>query len=331
MKKESKIEDIIKKGPPIKLVSYLEILEKKKKRRERIFGIEKDLMGYCFHIGKISYGCMTCFKDVKYSFSEKLGSKCNLNCSYCFSGINSCERTEEDVNNSLTQRYRDSLNDNYLGNEPKLFAFTDGEPLLYLKRMEKYMLSLKEIEKRTKTKPYYKIYTNGVLANKDNLKKIKEMGIHEIRFHPSASSFSNEVYKNMEMAVELGFIVAVEEPCWPKNKEKLFEMLPIINKIGVRHLQMCSVEVYDHNLGAIYNDYPQGTFFHDTLLHLYDDGLVYDIMEEVLKKKYKFSVLDCSSEVHRIIRANSKKVVPCGTEEEFKKVFLNPWEEKLIN
>ncbi len=321
----------IKNGPPIKIVSFLEILEKRKKRREEIDGIEEDFFGYCRHVGKISYGCITCFKDLKYSFAEGLGNKCNLNCGYCLSNRKLGEKTNEQIDDNIAQHHRNSLNDDYnKEGEPKVFGFTLGEPLLYMDRMEKYMLHLKEIERRTKTKPYYKVYTNGLLATNDILKKLKEIGINEIRFHPSASNFSEEVYKNMKSAVDLGFIVAVEEPSWPKNKEKLFKMLPIINEIGIKHMQMCSVEVYDYNIGEIYNEYPQGLFFHDTLLHLYDEGLVYDIMEEVIRKKYNFSVLDCSNEVHRFIRANSRKVVNIVDKSEEEKVFLNPWKEGFI-
>ncbi len=316
--------------PPIKKVSFLEILEKRKKKREKIKEIQEDFLGYCIHVGKISYGCRSCFKDSKYNLSEALGWKCNLNCSYCFSNKNLTEKTENQIDDMIGRHYRNSLNPDYGKRGPTGFAFTMGEPLLYMKRMEKYMYHLKEIEKRTGNRPYYKLYTNGVLATKKTLKKLKEIGIDEIRFHPSASNFSAKVYKNMEEAVKTGFIVAVEEPCWPKNRKKLFEMLPIIDKIGVKHLQMCIVEVYDYNIAEIYKDYPSGLFFHDNLLHMYDEGLVYDIMEKVLKKKYKFSVLDCSNEVHRHNRSQSRKVVEACEKEEGEKVFFNPWKEGII-
>jgi pyruvate formate-lyase activating enzyme-like uncharacterized protein len=316
--------------PPIKKANFLKILEKRKTQREKIEGIQEHFLGYCVHVGKISYGCMGCFRDVKYSFSEALGWKCNLNCSYCFSNKNLVEKTEKQIDDMIGSHYRNSLNPDYGKVGPRGFAFTMGEPLLYMKRLEKYMYHLKEIEKRTGNRPYYKLYTNGVLATKDILKKIKKIGIDELRFHPSASNFSTEVYKNMEEAVKMGFIVAVEEPCWPKNRKKLFEMLPIIEKIGVRHLQMCIVEVYDYNIASIYKDYPEGIFFHDQLLHMYDEGLVYDIMEEVIDKKYKFSVLDCSNEVHRLNRCQSKRVAEACEKDEEKKVFFNPWEEGIL-
>jgi pyruvate formate-lyase activating enzyme-like uncharacterized protein len=315
-------------SPPIKKVSFLRILEKRKKQRESIAGIRENFLGYCIHIGKISYGCMGCFKGIRYGVSEALGWKCNLNCSYCFSNKNLKEKTEEQIDDVIGIHYRNSLNPDYAKAEPMIFAFTMGEPLLYLKRLEKYMYHLKEIEKRVGNRPYYKLYTNGVLATKKILKKMKEIGINELRFHLSASNFSAEVYKNMKEAVRFGFIVAVEEPCWPKNREKLFGMLPLLDKIGVKHLQMCMVEVYEHNIASIYNDYPKGLFFHDTLLHMYDEGLVYDIMREVLEKKYKFSVLDCSNEVHRLSKGKSKHVATIY--EDGKEVFLNPWEKGLI-
>ena len=43
-------------------------------------------------------------------------------------------------------------------------------------------------------------------------------------------------------------------------------------------------------------------------MHLYDEGLVYDLMEEVVAKGYSFSVLDCNSFVKTIQRSPGKLV-----------------------
>ncbi len=314
-------------GPPIKKASFLDILDKRRARRKKIKGIEYHYSDYCIHVGKISYGCITCFNPSLYSYSALLGNKCNLRCNYCFAeNLDKPELPESFIDDSITAHFRESLYPDYgEKGKPYGFAFTDNEPLLYMKRLKKYMKALKEIEEKKKTRPYYKLYTNGLLANKENLKTLKEIGIHELRFHPSASNFSKEVYKNMEEAVKMGFIVAVEEPSYPKNKKKLMEMLPIIEKIGVKHLQMCVVEVYPNNMSAIFADHPNGLFYHDHLFHLYDEGLVYDIMEEVIKKKYNFSVLDCGPESHRIQKAPSKMIFPPGNEKDIEETFFNPF------
>jgi len=315
----------MKLGPPIKKVSFLEILEKRKKHRESIKGIKNNFLGHCIHVGKISYGCKNCYTSTKYNFSESLGTKCNLNCKYCLGKKNLPEKTEAQIDDKIAMHYRNSLNPDYGKVGPQGFAFTMGEPLLYIDRMEKYMKALKEIEKNKGTNPYYKVYTNGTLANKKTLKRLKKIGIMELRFHPSASNFSEVVYKNMEEAVKMGFIVAVEEPAYPKHREGLFKMLPRIDKIGVKHLQMCVVEVYDYNIGEIYSDYPEGLFFHDYHLHLYDEGLTYDIMKEVLDKKYKFSVLDCSPETHRHSHSISKRAADAVTEKDIEETIYDPW------
>jgi hypothetical protein len=55
-------------------------------------------------------------------------------------------------------------------------------------------------------------------------------------------------------------------------------------------------------------------------MHLYDDGLTYDLMEEVLAKKYDYSVLDCSCFVKSYQRSPAKYIIheePVGLAAEY--------------
>jgi len=181
-----------------------------------------------------------------------------------------------------------------------LLAFANGYQGLFLRANA----VIKLIEKRHGYKIYKKLYTNGLLASEDTLAFLKnELDINEIRFHLSASKFSENVYRNMQTASDMGFVVVVEEPSLPSHREQLFEMLPRIETIGVRHLDICEVEITQHNIQKLHALFPDGGMYRNACYHLYDEGLVYDLIEEVIKRKYTFSVIDCNSDRERFARS----------------------------
>jgi pyruvate formate-lyase activating enzyme-like uncharacterized protein len=191
--------------------------------------------------------------------------------------------------------------------EAVVISFTGGgEPLMHMDAMQDYMHFYRGIEPRMKIRPWYYLYSNGVLADRNMLLRLKEMGFDEIRFHLGASDFAEGVYRNMEEAVSILDTVTVETPAWPPHREKLFEMLPILDEIGVKHLNLGQVELTASNRERIAEVMPDAEIFQCHNIHLDDHGLAYDIMAEVLRKGYRFSVLDCNAFVKSIQRSPGK-------------------------
>jgi pyruvate formate-lyase activating enzyme-like uncharacterized protein len=189
-------------------------------------------------------------------------------------------------------------------------SFTGGgEPLIYLEMITDFIALYHDIEEHIETKPWYYLYTNGILADLDTVLRLKDLGFDEIRFHLGASDFSEKVYENMAKAVRHLNTVTVETPAWPLHREKLFKMLPIIEDIGVKHLNLGEVWLTENNRETIAKLLPEAQVYQCCYIHLYDGGLVYDIIEQVLKKNYSFSVLDCSCFVKSIQRAPGKQVM----------------------
>jgi len=227
------------------------------------------------------------------------------------------EREVDYIRKLLSDFFYKSFDPNY---KPVALSLqSSGETLLYINDLEMFMMILNKMKSDRNINTYHHLYTNGVLATKDNLKRLKDMGIHELRFHISASGFSKLVIENMYEASKMGFFVSVEEPSWPKHKKQLMDHLPIFEDIGLKHLNMVEVQVTKYNFndidkeypnGRFYDidkEYPNGRFYKDALLHLYDEGLVYDIIEEVIKKGYPYSVLDCNSWIERYRHVKTSK------------------------
>jgi pyruvate formate-lyase activating enzyme-like uncharacterized protein len=114
----------------------------------------------------------------------------------------------------------------------------------------------------------------------------------------------------MRAAIKAGFIVSVEEPSLLENKDKLIETLPALNDIGIKHLNLVECQITSFNREYLDKKYPEGKIHRDNLWHLYDEGMVYDIIEKVIKNKYEFSVIDCNSRVECCRSTNQITLIP---------------------
>jgi pyruvate formate-lyase activating enzyme-like uncharacterized protein len=274
-------------------------------RQKKIQELEYHAAGHCAHIGKLSPGCYGCFVPSPYRMNIFTGEKCNLNCPYC-SGKHGKAPNRKD---------RIIFGKGYLiisrlkTFEPMSISFSGGgEPLLYMDIIDEYMRYFKEIERHSGKRPWYYLYTNGLFANSENLKKLQDLGFDEIRFHLGASNFSKQSYRNLKKATKCFKTISVETPAWPLHRKKLFEMLPVIEDTGVKHLNLGEVEINPYNREHIAKIFPEGEIYQCNGINLYDGGLVYDIIEEVVKRKYSYSVLDCNCFVKSIQRGPGKYV-----------------------
>jgi len=302
----------------MRLISIQEAFRRRFERQASMSGLEFHASGHCVHVGKLSPGCYSCFAANTLRGNFLLGSRCNRNCDYCYGSAGEDppamqSRDERLRKKAVLLRGALRLDRRY---EAVVISFTGGgEPLMQMDALQDYMHFYRGLEPRMNVRPWYYLYTNGILADRDMLMKLKEMGFDEIRFHLGASDFAEGVYRNMEEAVSILDTVTVETPAWPPHRQKLFEMLPILEEIGVRHLNLGQVEITESNRGRIAEVLPDAEIFQCYNIHLDDHGLVYDIMEEVLRKGYRFSVLDCSAFVKSIQRSPGKHLIHESVEE----------------
>lgn len=288
----------------MKIISIQEAFKRKFERQKNIKELEYHASGHCVHIGKISPGCHKCFVPERYNFNINCGAKCNLNCTYCTSDRKIKVQSDELIQQIKTNAFALAfLPDKGI---PSVSFSGGGEPLLYIDIIAEYMKFFRDIEEQSRKKPWYYIYTNGVLANLDMILKLQDIGIDEIRFHLGAADFSKKVYKNMINAVRHLKVVTVETPAWPPHRKKLIKMLPIIEDIGVKHLNIGEVEIIKPNFKMILQALPDAEIYQCFDIHLFDGDLVYDLIEEVIRRSYSYSVVDCNGLVKSIQRAPGK-------------------------
>jgi len=157
------------------------------------------------------------------------------------------------------------------------------------------------------TKGWAKVYTNGTLLNLENTLRLKDSGFDEVRVHLGATDFSDTVYDNLRLTVEHIPTLTVETPSWPPHRRKLFDMLPIIQDIGVKHLDICQIEIASRaQLNRIEKALGNVELYQAFYPAMDDGGLVEDIMREVLTRGYTYSVLDCNGFVKQSRSALSR-------------------------
>jgi pyruvate formate-lyase activating enzyme-like uncharacterized protein len=285
----------------MKLVSLQEVLHRKAERQARIDSLEYHAAGHCVHLGQLSPGCHQCFVPDAFSHNFHLGEICNAHCSYCFGTGKNLDNPPKQ--NRLTHKaflMQRALSADLSGIIPTISFTGGGEPLLNLDSITYYMDFYRGIEEYLDKKPWYYLYTNGLVADEETILKLKAMGFDEIRFHLGASDFSERVYRNIATAARHMDVITVETPAWPLHRAKLFEMLPRLEALGVKHLNLGEIQITPHNRATIESKLPDAEIYQCFMIHLYDGGLVYDLMEEVLARGYSYSVLDCSSLVKAI-------------------------------
>jgi len=280
-------------------------LEKKvitdiKKRQQAIPGLQQDNLGYTaiWGEGELTPGCRYCLQG-KWT-QIRTTTKCNLNCSFC------CYFGTKDIPEE--ERIPEEM---YLiGSNNRLFTETDvrllfeiqGKKFLEgvawvhfepLTRIDKIFSLMKFIHK----KGYHQwLYTNGVLATEENLKKLSDSGLEEIRFNLAATNCSDEVIKNMGKARKYFKYLCIESPMFTAYYSNFMKKKKMILDTGVDHIHFAELQLFPKT---------KDNFKREGITYRYKKGyvspiksrqLIYDIFETASRERWKHVVLhDCSN------------------------------------
>lgn len=277
------------------------ILAEKEARRAKL-PLEYNANGDIVRIGKISFGCSACTaRNNRTTYAIYTGCECNVKCPYCYYDPDRTDKlwnTERKMEQCLADLYKFSQEPN---RDLLTVSYNSwGETLMYMDQLEKSSALVRKIEEATGNKIYNHTYTNGMLATNEVLDKLKSWGFMELRFHLSASNFSQKVLDSMRYWSSIGGITTVEEPSLPEYKDKIISLLPTFEELGVKHLDLVEVQITKDNRKALMKKYPDARVYNDHLWHIYDEGNAYDIIEaalEIYKGNPPFSIIDCNSRI----------------------------------
>jgi pyruvate formate-lyase activating enzyme-like uncharacterized protein len=189
----------------------------------------------------LTYGCYTCLwgetRQIRHA------DRCHYNCPFCYYYEQEINPIPEDFY-MMDQLY---LKDEIMllmqrrGYKVDSFAWLQKEPLLFLNKM---IVLMREIAKYG-THQY--LYTNGVLADEDNLKRLRDNGLNEIRFNLQASNFSKRVLNHMLLAVKYIDNVCIETPMFSDSFNNFVKHKDLIKDSGINQINTPELQLKPEN------------------------------------------------------------------------------------
>lgn len=246
---------------------------------------------------KLSPGCYCC-KSGSW-ICVYIGVSCNLKCISCpqtsrhdqpeFIWANG---GNDDINSiEALKRVMDK--------NPRIngISFSGGEPFLYLNKVYEWLDFINE--NYADKNLYLWIYTNGMKVTKDACLKLKSKGIKEIRFDFSATNYSDKILQKIKYCRDIFEKICVEVPVEPWKTEKLLQVLPKLDEIGLDYLNLHELSTCDDNRGRLLDNKlidpkliyygPSGEHY---LPSIFD---AYRIIEFIINNNLNIIYNDCSA------------------------------------
>ena len=216
------------------------LLEEDKRRQHLLQHLTESASIGChgtkLDMANLSPGCRICIEG-QWSCLF-INGKCNGNCFYCPTSQNEVGLpTTNTLSFPEPKEYVAYLG--LLGFQGA--SISGGEPLLTPELSVRFIRSIK---KRFGEKIHVWLYTNGILATKEIMKRLVDAGLDEIRFDIGATGYS---IRQLDHAVGIIPTVTVEIPAVPEECERMKKLLPTLCDRGVQHLNLHQLRLTPYN------------------------------------------------------------------------------------
>jgi len=190
---------------------------------------------------KLSQGCYAC-KTGSW-ICIYIGVSCNLQCLVCPQTSRHTEKEfiwanggANDIHSMEDLRRVLDRNKRITG-----ISFSGGEPFIYLKDVKEWLQFINE--NYSDLNLYKWIYTNGTKVTKEGCLELRKLGLNEIRFDLAATNYSDKIIKKIEYCKKIFDKVCVEVPVEPWKTDKLIEVLPKLDQIGLDYLNLHELSI----------------------------------------------------------------------------------------
>lgn len=254
----------------------------------------KTLAGRTYYVGPdnhFSNGCRSCLMGTGLTAIRKT-NKCNINCKFCYNfgemdDIMPIGESMWDIGG--TKFYEKDLDLLFsIHKKPTGVAYVYLEPFI---EIEKYYSVIKKF---SEAGIYQHMYTNGLLANEENLKALGEAGLNELRFNLGATDCSDKVIENIRTAKKYIKTVGIETPMTPEFFETFLNKKDVILSTGLDFINCAELHLNTNNIGNYFGEnmyiYRQGY-----VSPIWSRQLTLRFMKKADDENWDIAVHDCSN------------------------------------
>jgi len=273
--------------------------------KEQIQGIHVEAAGEVMVLGDLSPGCRMCKEGTWDCIFTTM--QCNLDCAFCYSP----HAIPKDYAGSVFGTTPQEIAENYARTHITGISFSGGEPFLEAERLFDWSAWFKS---RYPDK-YYWIYTNGLLADEENLRRLGDLGIDEIRFNLAATGYDHPtVMQHLAAAAGIFPHVTVEIPAIPEHASKLLSCLADWCALGVEFLNLHEL-MYEPGTNSASMPGARQTILtadgHRSEINPQSRALTLAVMQRVQDKGLSLAVNDCSLQSKiRQLRGRRQSLAP---------------------
>ena len=275
------------------------------KARQQVPDVHIEAEGEIMYLRGLSPGCQAC-KDGTWDciFTTM---RCNLDCAFCYSP----HAIPKDYAGSVFGTTPEQVAENHARTRITGISFSGGEPFVEAQKLFDWVAWF------TSRYPdrYYWLYTNGLLAREESLRRLGELGIDEIRFNLAATGYDHPtVMENLAAAVCLIPNVTVEIPAIPEHTSKLLSCLPDWCARGVKFLNLHEL-MYEPGTNSASMPGARRVIVttdgHRSEINPQSRALTLAVMQRIQDEGLPLSVNDCSLQSKiRQLRGRRRSLVP---------------------
>lgn len=252
----------------------------------------KSLSGRTYYVGDDAHfarGCRSCLMGTGLNAIRKT-NRCNIECPFCYNyGELDCqppigEGMWEIGGTRFYEKDIDLLLNVY--KRPSGVAYVYLEPFM---EIEKYYGMIRRFHDAG---IYQHMYTNGTLANEQNLRALGEAGLDELRFNLGATNCSDKVIANIALAAKYIPHVGIETPMTPSFYETALQKKDAILGTGLEFINCAELHLNPNNIG---NYWGENIYIsrHGYVSPIWSHELTLKFMRAAAEENWPIAVHDC--------------------------------------
>ena len=273
--------------------------------RQEIPDIHVEAEGEIVYLGDLSPGCQACKEGAWDCIFTTM--RCNLDCEFCYSP----HAIPRDYAGSVFGTTPEEIAENYARTRITGVSFSGGEPFVDAQGLFEWVAWF------TRRYPgkYYWVYTNGLLADEEQLRRLGELGVDEIRFNTAAIGYDHPtVMRNLATAARFIPNVTVEVPAIPEHARKLLSCLAEWCELGIKFLNLHEL-IYEPGTNSASMPGARRAIItadgHRSEINPKSRDLALAVMSKVQDEGLTLSVNDCSMQSKiRQLRGRRRSLAP---------------------